>query len=310
MRFDNIFQMVGNTPAVRIRMEEADKTKIYIKLEGCNPTGSLKDRPCIKSIEDAKEKGFLEKGMTILDASSGNYACSVAYFGKILGYPAKVIASSKLTRDKRDFIKYYDGELIQVGDYTFHGNQYCQNLVKNDRSGRYCFLDQLHNWANPQAHYESTAVEIYTEFPDADMVVGSLGTGATKFGVGAYLKSKNSNTKIIAVQAASGTKIPGTGAFDDGDYITPFIRKGIDDGLFDEMPKIDLKSAIRRTLQLREQGIYCGIQTGGLLHVTLNQIRQTNSKREVVLISGDAGWKNAEVLLRIFSEKEIASNNR
>ena len=294
--------MIGNTPSVRVRFEEADMADVYIKLEGCNPTGSLKDRPCLHTIKEAMDNGHLETGMTLLDASSGNYACSVAYFGKISGYPTKVVASSKLTRDKRDFITYFDAKLIQTGDFTIEGNRYCQHIVE-ENPGRYCFLDQLHNPANPRAHYETTGREIHGDFPDAVMVIGSLGTGATMFGVGSYLKSVRQDVRIIAVQAASGTKIPGTGAFDDGDYVTPFIQKGIDDGIFDEMPKIDLQSAIQRTLQLREQGIYCGIQTGGVVHAALNQIGQNHIRGDVVVISGDAGWKNSEVLLKILSER-------
>lgn len=119
------------------------------------------------------------------------------------------------------------------------------------------------------------------------------------FGTGKYLKDQKVDVKIVAVQAASGTKIPGTGSFDDGDYITPFIQKGMDDGVFDTLSKIDLQSAIRRTIELREQGIFGGIQTGGILHAALEKIKQDGIEGDVVIISGDSGWKNLEKLLSI-----------
>lgn len=131
------------------------------------------------------------------------------------------------------------------------------------------------------------------------MVVGSLGSGGTMFGTGKYLKEKKSDVKIVAVQAASGTKIPGTGSFDDGDYITPFIQKGLADKVFDALSKINLQSAIQRTMELREQGIFCGIQTGGVLHAALEQIKQDRIEGNVVIISGDSGWKNLDKLLGI-----------
>ena len=299
MRFDEITHMVGNTPCVRFVSQETGKANLFVKLEGYNPTGAVKDRACLSIIKTMLEQGKLQPGMTLLDASSGNFATSVAYFGKILGYPTEVVVSSKLTQDKRNFIEYFGGKIRQMGNFTIEGNKYCHQLVEQDSSNHYCFLDQLHNWANPQAHYETTGAELLADFPNLTMVVGSLGSGGTMFGTGKYLKEKKSDVKIVVVQAASGTKIPGTGSFDDGDYITPFIQKGLDDKVFDTLSKINLQSAIQRTMELREKGIFCGIQTGGVLHAALEQIMQDRIEGNVIIISGDSGWKNLDKLLSI-----------
>jgi [CysO sulfur-carrier protein]-thiocarboxylate-dependent cysteine synthase len=298
MKYDDIFQMVGHTPHIRVCAPTAPAANIYIKLEGCNPSGSIKDRACVLIIRDMLERGALQPGMTILDASSGNMACAIAFYGRMVGYATTVVVNSKLTADKRNFIQYYGARLLQVGDYTIEGNRYCQKLVEQE-PGVFCFLDQLHNWANPRAHYETTGPEILVDFPRVAMVVGSLGSGGSLLGVAQFLKEKLPNVIVVAVQASAGTKIPGTGSFDDGDYITPFIRKGMNERIFDHVVKISEPEAIERTLQLRDQAIFCGLQTGGVLHAALASIRELSVEGDIVMLSGDSGWKNMDKLLSI-----------
>lgn len=298
MKFDGIMQMMGNTPHVVVRAPEAPSARIYTKLEGYNPTGSIKDRACLYMIRSKIEEGALRPGMTLLDASSGNMACAIAFYGRMMGYQAMVVANSKLTPDKRKFIEYYGAELLLVGDFTIDGNRYCAERVERE-SGRFCFLDQLHNWANPLAHYETTGPEILADFPDVAMVVGSLGSGGALAGTARFLKEKNPATKVVAVQAASGTKIPGTGSFDDGDYVTPFIQGARDEGLFDYTLKIHEQDAVRRALQLKEQGLFCGLQTGGVLHAALSAVEQFGVEGDIVILSGDTGWKNMDKLLQL-----------
>lgn len=299
MKFDGTMQMMGNTPHVWVRSPEAPSARIYVKLEGYNPTGSIKDRACLYMIRGKIQEGALRPGMTLLDASSGNMACAIAFYGRLMGYDALVVANSKLTADKRKFIEYYGAELMLVGDFTIDGNRYCRDRVEREAPGRFCFLDQLHNWANPQAHYETTGPEILAEFPEVAMVVGSLGSGGAMAGTARFLKEKRPATKVVAVQAAAGTKIPGTGSFDDGDYVTPFIQGARDERLFDHTLKIKEQDAVSRTLQLKEQGIFCGLQTGGVLHAALSAIEQFGVEGDVVILSGDTGWKNMDKLLQL-----------
>jgi cysteine synthase len=232
-------------------------------------------------------------------------ACSIAYFGKIMGYDATVVANSKLTSDKRNFIQYFGANLLQVGDFTIEGNRYCQELVQREEPNNYCFLDQLHNWDNPRAHYETTGPEILNDFSEVSLVVGSLGSGGTLLGTAQYVKEKKPGAKVVAVQSTSGTKLPGTGSFDDGDYVTPFIKKGFDEGIFDSTIKINEHDAVRRAIQLREQGIFGGLQTGGVVHAALTAIEQFDVSGDVVVISGDTGWKNMEKLLSV-SAQDVA----
>jgi [CysO sulfur-carrier protein]-thiocarboxylate-dependent cysteine synthase len=299
MKYEDLLQLVGNTPHVLLRGLESGGARVYAKLEGYNPTGSIKDRGCLYIIRSMLANGQLERGMTLLDASSGNMACSIAFCGKMMGYPATVVANSKLTVDKRNFIKYFGATLLEVGNFTIDGNRACREMVEKEGPGRYCFLDQLHNWANPQAHYETTGPEIMADFPRLAMLVGSLGSGGALCGTAQFLKEARSDIKVVAVQAASGAKIPGAGSFDDGDYVTPFIKKGFAERLFDHRYKVNEQDAARQTMHLRDQGIFTGLQSGAVLHAALECIREFDVDGDVVILSGDTGWKNLGRLLTL-----------
>lgn len=290
--------MIGKTPHVKVQFQEAGDTALYIKLEGQNPTGSIKDRTCIRLLQDVIDRGKLRAGMTVLDASSGNLGCALAYYAKLLGYESFVVSSAKLTAPKRDFILYYGSQIHQIGTFTIEGNQYCRKLAA-EHPGRFCFLDQLHNWKNPLAHYETTAPEILNEFSSVAMVVGSLGSGGSLLGVGQYFKERTPNTLVVAVQAAPGTKLPGTASLDEGDYRSPFIEKGYEEKIFDYTVKVTEADAVMRTIQLRNQGIFCGLQTGGVVHAALETVCEKKIKGDVVVLSGDSGWKNMDKLLAI-----------
>jgi cysteine synthase len=299
MRFEDVTKMVGGTPCVRFASEETGKARLFLKLEGNNPTGAVKDRPCLSIIQDMLKSGKLQPGMTLLDSSSGNFAGSVAYFGRVLGYPTEVVANqTKITPEKRAFMEFFGAKVTEMGEFTYEGNLYCQDLAAGEGGEKYCFLDQLHNWANPRAHYEGTGPEIAADFEELDLVVGSLGSGGTMYGVGQYMRENRPKVKLVAVQAASGTIIPGMGAFDDGDYVTPFMKKSLEETLY-SISSVYLESAIERTLELRDQGIFCGIGTGGSLHAALEKIQEERIEGDVVVISGDSGWRNLDRLLTI-----------
>src|ERR1700680_272150 len=128
MRFDDFHTLVGRTPVVRFRCAALpSEARLWIKLEGFNPTGSVKDRACVFLLRDALERSVLQPGMTLLDASSGNMACALAYFGKVLGHRVKVVCGSRLTTDKADFIQFFGAQLVRFGNITMDGNRYCRN---------------------------------------------------------------------------------------------------------------------------------------------------------------------------------------
>jgi cysteine synthase len=298
MKVDDMLSLVGGTPHVRVRCDEPAGAAIHVKLESFNPTGSIKDRAGARLVAEAHRSGRLRPGMTLLDASSGNMGCSIAYFGRLLGFPSRVVSGSKLTEEKRVFMRYFGAEVDQVGDFTIDGNRHCRRLLEAEPD-RYCFLDQLHSWTNPQAHYDSTGPEILADFPEVSLLVGSLGTGGSLFGTAQFLKEKRPGLRVVAVQSAVGTRLPGTGSFDEGDYVTPFIQRGYDEGIFDVVEKIDYDSAVAMTKRLREQGVFAGIQTGGVCHAAATVASRLGIQGDVVVLSGDSGWKNMEKLSAI-----------
>lgn len=297
MEYQRVSEMVGGTPHLRVEAAELPMSRIFAKLEGWNPTGSVKDRAGLLMIQNALDSGALRPGMTLIDASSGNMACSLTYFGRVLGYPTAVVVSSKLTEDKRSFLKWFGATIHTVGDLTIEGNRWCRELVEREGGDQYCFLDQLHNWANPQAHYVGTGPEILAAFPGVRMVVGSLGSGGTLYGTARFLKEHRPDVRVVAVESEVGTKLPGVGAFAGGDYVTPFIAKGWADGIFDEAVRVTADDAVRGTLRLRDIGVFCGMQTGAVFHAAVRAVRAAGVAGDVVFISGDAGWKNFDKLL-------------
>ena len=298
MLFDSILKKIGNTPIFRFPYSSGiEDVEFYIKLEGENLTGSVKDRAAYSIIMDKINTGELAEGKTILDASSGSFACSLAFLGKMLGYPVTVVTGSKLTEDKAVYIRFYGAKNIPYGNFTIEGNRYCQDVLLKENPNKYCFLDQLHNPNNANMHERVTGPEIMQDLPGLSAVAFSLGSGGTLCGISRFLKKHYPQVKIIAVTAQHGTKIPGTGAFVDGDYITPFIKEANENNYYDYVAEISEEDARKRTIDLSHKyGFYVGIQTGGVLQGLIDGINKLKIAGKVLVISGDAGWENMEKL--------------
>lgn len=299
MIFENVIAMVGNTPVVKLEVTMGKQVQGYIKLEGYNPSGSVKDRAAIALIQAKMKTGELRPGKTILDASSGSFACSIAYFGHILGFPVTTVTGAKLTEDKADYIQYFGAQRISYGNFTIDGNRYISQVILPADPEKYCFLDQLHNWENANVHYRTTGPEIIKDLPDLAAVAFSLGSGGTMWGISKYLKEKKPDLKIIAVTAASGSKIPGTGAFVDGEHVTPFIDDFFKSNRCDYTAIVSEEQAVERVNNLNKLGFYVGVQTGAVLQGMLDGIKKLNIKGKVLVISGDAGWKNMQRLMKL-----------
>jgi cysteine synthase len=285
---------VGDTPSIRVRVDGVDR--LHVKLEGANPTGSVKDRACVWMLDRMLLSPDFSPDMTILDASSGNMACSIAYFGRLLALRTMLVVNSKLTEEKRDFLEYYGASVHAAGNFTIEGNRYCRVLAA-ESPGTYYFLDQLHNWSNARAHYHTTGPELVREFPDLEMVVGSLGSGGTMLGVGEFVRRARPETRIVAVEAAPGTRIPGTGAFSDGDYVSPLIERARAKLPFDATVQVSEAEAWRAAEILRDQGVFAGLQAGAVVHAAIASVNRWGVTGEVVAIAGDTGWKNMRRLV-------------
>jgi cysteine synthase len=303
--FEALASLVGNTPLLRIPAPAASRARLLVKLEGCNPTGSVKDRACVAMLKAMKRDPGWDRSKTLLDASSGNMGCSLAYFGHAMGIDVRIVSSHKLTSEKRRFMEYFGAAVETIGDFTIEGNQHCKKLAGSD-PGKYYFLDQLHNAENPVAHFAGTGPEILSKAPGVSAVVGSIGSGGTLLGTGRYLKQVDERIAIFAVEAASGTRLPGTAALVDGDYRTPFIEEGFKCNTFDLSVQVSEAEAVGMARLLTVAGLFGGLQTFAVIAAAWRLIESHNLQGDVVAISGDTGWKNMDSLTqRVRSSKGL-----
>jgi cysteine synthase len=291
-----IFSLVGNTPLLPVDLvtPQRHRSRLHVKLEGTNPSGSVKDRAAALMIRSQIDSGTLLPGYTLLDASSGNFACAVAMFGRALGIDVTVVCNETLTEDKRRFVGYFGGQVVanDFGSYTYDGNRKCRAMLEQPDGRTYCFLDQLHNWDNPLAHEIGTGPEILRDLPGCRLVVGSLGSGGTMLGVSRAIKRARPDVLVAAVCSSSGSRFPGVGAFDDGDYVTPFLQVARETKAFDFTVRTDSAEVMRQLARLSGLGMFCGPQTGAVISAALRLADEIGLDDGIVIISGDAGWKN------------------
>jgi len=293
--FAALASMVGNTPLLEVHSPAASRGRLLVKLEGHNPTGSVKDRACVAMLRAMIRDPRWNPSKILLDASSGNMGCSIAYFGKALGIAVHIVSSRKLTSEKRRFMEYFGAVVESTGDFTIEGNGYCRELARSDPEKWY-FIDQLHNQGNPMAHATGTGPEILSQVPGVAAVIGSIGSGGTLLGIGRYLKRVNDQIKILAIEAAPGTRLPGTAALADGDYRTPFIEEGFACNIFDLSIQVSEAEAIDMARLLAATGVFGGLQTSAVLAGAWRLIRSHDLRGDIVVISGDTGWKNMDTL--------------
>jgi len=294
MIFKNHLDMIGNTPIVRFG--EFKKSVIWLKLEGNNPTGSLKDRTAKAIIQSKIDSGELVEGKTILDATSGSFGCSIAFIGNKLGFPVTVVANKKLTESNRKFIKFFGAETINYGEVTRHGYVYCRDTLVPENPEKYCFLDQLNNEASPLAHFHGTAFEILQDLPEVDAIAVSMGSGATLLGIANYFSDYKPKVKIIASTAKPGKRIAGT-YLPSEDYVTPFIQESWDRGWPHFTGATSWEEALRNVNFLAEKGnFFVGPQTGGIFQA-VKQAIDSGITGNIVIVSGDTGWKNVDKIM-------------
>jgi cysteine synthase len=288
-----IFDLIGNTPVVAHQCATAGgPVEVLIKVEGQNPSGSVKDRAAAQMIRHGIEQGEIEQ-RTILEASSGNMACAVAMIGAALAIPTALVCNKNLTEDKALMIEHFGSTLHEntTGPYTYQGAEQARAMAA-DEPDRYYFLDQLHNWQNPRAHEIGTGPEILRQVPDVALVAASLGSGGTLTGSARGIRAERDDVAFVGVQSASGTRFPGVGAFEDGDYVTPFIEAARAEGLFTLEPRVHEADALARTRELAHSGLYCGPQTGAVIVGALEAAAELGISSGIVVVTGDAGWKN------------------
>jgi cysteine synthase B len=287
MRSDNIIQAIGNTPLVELsRMSPKPGVRIFAKLEGNNPTGSLKDRIAKYMIEKAEESGELTPERTILEATSGNTGISLAFVGGRKGYKVKVVMPENVSVERSQLLEIFGAE-IEWSDGNLGTNgaiAMAQKLLAENSN--YYMLYQYGNEANPLAHYETTGAEIIADLPEVDVFIAGLGTGGTLMGVGRRLKEHRPSVNIIAVVPHPGDNVQGLRSLEEG-FIPPIVDQSILDGKV----VVSSRDAFMATRELTErEGIFAGISSGAVIQCAM-RVAQRMEKGNIVVLLADGGWK-------------------
>jgi [CysO sulfur-carrier protein]-thiocarboxylate-dependent cysteine synthase len=285
-RFSDVVESIGNTPLVELpRVSPKPSVRIYAKLEGANPTGSVKDRVAKAMIESAEEEGAIEPGQTILEPTSGNTGISLGMICRRKGYPLKVVMPANVTEERTQMLRMYGAEIV-YSEGAKGSNGAVELALDMAADPQYYMPYQYGNEANPRAHYEGTAVEILDELDEVAAFVGGLGTGGTLMGCGRRLKENDPETLVVAAEPMQGELVQGLRSLDDG-----FIPPIIDLSLLDRKIVVSNRDAILWTKRLlAEEGLFAGVSSGAIVFVAV-RIASELDEGNVVFLVPDDGWK-------------------
>jgi cysteine synthase len=288
--FQSVLDLIGNTPLVDVSVLSPNPAvRIFAKLEGQNPGGSVKDRIALSMIEDAEKQGLLAPGATLLEPSSGNTGIGMAIVCRIKGYELKIVLPGNVSIERRQLLELWGAEVIDSP--ANEGSNGAVRLARQLASDHpeWTFLYQYANPANPRAHYEGTGPEIWRDCPDITHFVAGLGTSGTLLGVGRFLKQANSKVQLWAVEPPSGETVEGLRNLDDG-YIPPiFVELGGAD-LLDRKTVVGPRDSIEWTRRLADLGVFAGISSGAALAGAVKCANAIDSGT-IVFICADGGWK-------------------
>jgi len=280
----NLLELVGNTPLVELK--PVGNVQLYAKLEGQNPTGSIKDRIAKAMIEAAEAAGELEPGRELLEPTSGNTGISLALVAKLKGYPLTCVMPENATEERKRLLRLYGANIIFSPGEEGSNGAVRLALELAERDPRYFMPFQYANEANPRAHYDGTGAEIAEALDRVDVLVAGLGTGGTLMGTGERLRESFPDIVVAAAEPLPGDPVMGLRSLDDG-YVPPIL----------DVSKLDRKvlvsnedsvHEVRRLLD--EEGIFAGVSAGAVGQVA-RRLAAELDEGVVVAILADAGWK-------------------
>ncbi len=283
---DSLLGLIGDTPLVELpRLAPKPGVRLYAKLEGQNPTGSIKDRVALAMIEAAEAAGELEPGRALLEPTSGNTGISLALVAKLKGYPLTCVMPENATEERRRLLRLFGAEIVlSPGDQGSNGAVRAA-LELAEREPRYFMPFQYANQANPRAHYDGTGAEITAVLDRVDVVVAGLGTGGTLMGVGERLRDSFPDVDVAA-EPLPGDPVMGLRSLDEG-YVPPIL----------DVTKLDKKVLVsnEESVQglralLDAEGIFAGVSSGAVVHVA-RKLAAELEEGVVVCVLADGGWK-------------------
>jgi cysteine synthase len=288
--YSSALDLIGNTPLVDITaLSPNPDARILIKLEGQNPSGSVKDRIALSMIEQAESDRRLSPGQTLIEPTSGNTGIGMAMVCKLKGYHLTVVLPSNVSPERRQLLEVWGAEIIESP-----GSEGSNGAVKMARDlaadhPEWAFLYQYANPANPKAHYQGTGPEIWRDCPEITHFVAGLGTSGTLLGCGRYLKEHNPDVKILAIEPPAGEMVDGLRNLDDG-YIPPIFVDSGGAELLDGKKIVRPRESIEWTRRLTEVGIFAGISSGAAL-AGAAKCAESIDRGTIVVVAADGGWK-------------------
>ena len=298
---NNILETIGKTPMVRInRLNPNPDVNIFAKIEGFNPTGSIKDRIAVKMINDAEKDGRLRPGQTIIEPTSGNTGIGLAIIGIVKGYPVEIVMSEAVSMERRKIIRSLGGKVIltPANEGTDGAIRLARKMVA-ENPDKYFMPDQFANAANFLAHYENTALEIWQQTGgEIDYLVCALGTSGTLMGLSRFLKAMKPSIKVVCAQPVKGHYIQGLKNMEEA--IVPEIY---DPSKIDIQELIESEDAIEMARQLiKQEGIFAGMSSGAAMLAAARTASKITSGNIVVLFPDRAEKYISTVMFDPYSE--------
>ncbi|MBG6029712.1 cysteine synthase CysM [Proteus hauseri] len=278
-------QFIGNTPLVKLqRLTQEVDAEIWVKLEGNNPAGSVKDRAALSMIEQAELRGEIKPGDTLIEATSGNTGIALAMIAAVKGYRLKLLMPENMSKERQASMQAYGAELILVSREV--GMEGARDLAQQmEQKGEGKVLDQFNNPDNPRAHFISTGPEIWQQTQGRiTHFVSSMGTTGTITGVGSYLKTQSDSVQVIGLQPEEKSQIPGIRRWSPA-YLPGIFKKELVDSVID-MSQTEAESTMR--LLASQEGIFCGVSSGGAVAGAL-RVAKENPGAVIVAIICDRG---------------------
>jgi [CysO sulfur-carrier protein]-thiocarboxylate-dependent cysteine synthase len=283
----NLLELVGSTPLVELpRISPKPEVRLYAKLEGQNPTGSIKDRVARAMVEAAERAGELAQGRELLEPTSGNTGIALALVARLKGYRLTCVLPENVTEERRRLLRLYGAEIVESPGAEGSNGAVRVALELAEREPRYHMLFQYANAANPAAHYEGTGAEIAEALDRVDVLVAGLGTGGTLMGAGDRLRESFPDVAVAAAEPLPGDPVMGLRSLEDG-YVPPIL----------DVSKLDRKvlvsnaeavTALRALLD--REGVFAGVSAGAVVHVA-RKLAAELDEGVVVAVLADAGWK-------------------
>ena len=280
----NLLELVGNTPLVELA--PVGDVRIYAKLEGQNPTGSIKDRVAKAMIEAAEASGELERGRELLEPTSGNTGISLALVAKLKGYPLTCVLPENATDERKRLLQLFGATLVYSAPEEGSNGAVRLALQLAEREPRYFMPFQYANEANPRAHYDGTGAEIAEALDRVDVLVAGLGTGGTLMGAGDRLRESFPDVVVAAAEPLPGDPVMGLRSLDEG-YVPPIL----DVAKLDRKVLVSNEESVREMRRLLdEEGLFAGVSSGAVGHVARKLAAELDAG-VVVAILADGGWK-------------------